>query len=67
VFDVEKDQTELDLMDQLSREKPEVLEDSKSFVQHLQMLFDRYKQGGVLGIPQQGAYERVSSENSSRV
>jgi hypothetical protein len=70
VFDVEKDQTELDLMDQLSREKPEVLEDSKSFVEHLQMLYDRYKQGGVLGVPQQGAYQRVSvvcSDNSSRV
>ena len=59
VFDVEKDQTELDLMDQLSREKPEVLEDSKSFVEHLQALYDRYRQGVALAPPQQGVYQRV--------
>lgn len=56
VFDVERDQAELDLMDQLGRNKPEVLEDSQTFVQHLQGLFDRYKQGfSVCG----GAYNRV--------
>lgn len=57
VFDVDKDQAELDLMDQLEREKPEVLEDSKSFVQHLQGLYDRYKQGMLV---HGGAYSRVA-------
>ena len=56
VFDVDKDQAELDLMDQLEREKPEILEDSKSFVQHLQGLYDRYKQGVLV---HGGAYSRV--------
>ncbi len=60
VFDVEREQAELDLLDQLGRNKPEVLEDSRTFVQHLQGLFDRYKQGfSVHG----GAYSRVSTHS----
>ena len=60
VFDVERDQAEIDLMDQLNRNKPEVLEDSRTFVQHLQGLFDRYKQG--FASSQRGAYNRVCTQ-----
>lgn len=62
VFDVESDQVELDLMDQLGRTKPEVLDDSTTFVKHLQILFDRYRQGFC---PTKGAYTRVSPAHSA--
>jgi hypothetical protein len=61
VFDVELDQAELDLMDQLGRNKPEVLEDPKTFVQHLQGLYDRYKQG--FSVPCGKGYDRVSTSS----
>ena len=55
IFDVESDQVELDLMEQLGRTKPEVLDDPVTFVKHLQSLFDRYRQG----FCPKGAYTRV--------
>ena len=61
VFDVELDQAELDLMDELGRNKPEVLEDPKTFVQHLQGLYDRYKQG--FCTPYGKGYDRVSTRS----
>ena len=64
VFDVERDQAEIDLMDQLNRNKPEVLEDSRTFVQHLQGLFDRYKQG--FASSQRGVYNRVCTQITPR-
>jgi hypothetical protein len=43
VFDAEADQAELDLLEQVDRNRPELLEDPKSFIQHLQSLVSRYK------------------------
>ena len=43
VFDAEADQAELDLMEQVEKAKPEILDDPKSFVQHLQNLVSRYR------------------------
>jgi hypothetical protein len=42
VFDAEEDQEELDLLEKMDRTRPELLADSKSFVQHLQDLLSRY-------------------------
>ena len=63
IFDVESDQVELDLMEQLGRTKPEVLDDSVTFVKHLQSLFDRYRQG----FCPKGAYTRVCPAASRRL
>lgn len=58
VFDVERDQAELDLLDELGKNKPEIMDDSGAFVQHLRGLFDRYK----LGFPARGGvYNRVDT------
>lgn len=43
VFDVEPDQEELDLLAQMNRSRPALLEDPLAFVGHLQALFHRYK------------------------
>jgi hypothetical protein len=43
VFDAEADQAELDLMEEVDRGNPQILEDPTSFVQHLQSLLSRYK------------------------
>ena len=43
VFDAESDQEELDLLEQMDRSRPSILEDPKSFVQHLQGLLGRYQ------------------------
>lgn len=43
VFDVEADQDELDLVAQMNKTRPGLLEDPLSFVAHLQALFHRYK------------------------
>lgn len=42
VFDAETDQEELDLLEQMDRNRPQMLDDPKSFVQHLQSLIGRY-------------------------
>jgi len=58
VFDVEEDQVELDLIEQLGKKNPGVLEDQTglTFIQHLQGLFDRYKWWR----SPSGAYSRVA-------
>jgi hypothetical protein len=56
-LDTEVDQLELDLLDQVGRNKPGLLEDQQSFVQHLLQLMERYKRGGAGG----GGYARVST------
>ena len=43
VFDVEADQDELDLVAQMNKTRPALLDDPLSFVEHLQTLFHRYK------------------------
>jgi hypothetical protein len=43
VFDAEADQAELDLMEEVDKSHPRVMEDPTSFVQHLQSLLSRYK------------------------
>jgi hypothetical protein len=43
VFDVEADQDELDLVAQMNKTRPALLEDPLCFVEHLQALFHRYK------------------------
>lgn len=42
VFDAEENQEELDLLERMDRSRPEMLEDPKTFVQHLQNLLSRY-------------------------
>jgi hypothetical protein len=42
-FDAEADQAELDLMEEVDKQHPEAMADSRSFVSHLGTLFDRYK------------------------
>jgi hypothetical protein len=54
LLDTEADQLELDLLDQVGRDKPELLDDQQSFVQHLLQLMERYKRGG-------DGYARVST------
>ncbi len=43
VFDAETDQAELDLMEQVDRNNPKMLDDPTSFVQHIQRIMFRYK------------------------
>lgn len=43
LLDAEADQVELDLLDQVGREKPSLMEDQQCFLQHLQSLLERYK------------------------
>lgn len=42
-LDSEADQVELDLLDQVGRQKPSLLEDQQSFIAHLQSLLERYR------------------------
>ena len=60
VFDAESDQEELDLLEQLDRSRPNILEDPKSFVQHLQSLLGRYQTYA-------SGYSRVSTTSSAVV
>ena len=43
VFDAEADQAELDLLEEVDKSNPQILEDPTSFVQHLQSLLSRYR------------------------
>ena len=56
ILDTEANQVELDLLDQVGRHKPALLDDQQGFIQHLQSLMDRYKRqrGGP-------SYARVST------
>ena len=42
-LDTEADQVELDLMDQVGRHKPGLMEDDQSFLCHIQSLLERYR------------------------
>lgn len=43
VFDAETDQAEMDLMEEVDKQHPGVMADSKTFAHHFNTLFDRYK------------------------
>jgi hypothetical protein len=58
VFDAETDQEELDLLEQMDRNRPQMLEDPKSFIQHLQSLIGRYH-------TYSSGYSRVSSNDET--
>ncbi len=45
LLDAEADQLELDLLDQVGRHKPALMEDQQTFLKHLQSLLERYKRG----------------------
>jgi hypothetical protein len=45
VFDAEQDQAELDFIDALNKDHPEVMADYPSFARYLQGLYDRYTRG----------------------
>ena len=64
VFDVEEDQVELDLIEQMGKKNPDVLEDATglTFIQHLQGVFHRYRWWQ----SPSGAYSRVAVCPSSR-
>lgn len=56
LLDAESDQVELDLLEQIGRQKPGILDDQQCLLQHLQSLLERYRRG------REGpAYSRVSS------
>jgi hypothetical protein len=52
VLDTEANQVELDLLDQVGRDKPGLMDDQQGFVQHLLGLIERYRW-------RRGAYARV--------
>lgn len=53
LLDTDAEQVELDLLDQVGRTRPELLEDQQTFVQHLLSLVERYSKGS--------GYARVST------
>jgi hypothetical protein len=57
-LDAEVNQLELDLIDQVGKHKPGIMDDQQSFVNHLQSLLERYRKGS----GPQGTYASVSSE-----
>lgn len=42
VLDSESEQAELDLLDQVNRQNPSLLNDQQSFIKHIQSLLERY-------------------------
>lgn len=56
LLDSEADQAELDLLDQVGRQNPGLLEDQQSFLAHLQSLLERYRRRC-----HGPSYERVST------
>lgn len=46
LLDTDADQVELDLLDQVGRTRPGLLDDDQTFVQHLLGLAERYRRGG---------------------
>ena len=58
VLDTEANQVELDLLDQVGRDKPGLLADQQSFVQHLISLMERYRWRRGSGV-----YSRVASDS----
>lgn len=53
LLDTDAEQVELDLLDQVGRTRPELLDDQQTFVKHLLSLVERYSRGG--------GYARVST------
>ena len=51
LLDTEGDQLELDLLDQVGRAKPALMEDQETFIQHLLNLLERYKHSGYSRVP----------------
>ena len=56
LLDNDADQAELDLLDQMGRQNPGIMDDQQTFVQHLLGLVERYKGGG---------YARVSTRETT--
>lgn len=56
VLDTEANQVELDLLDQVGRDKPGLMDDQQGFVQHLLGLIERYRW-------RRGAYARVDQSS----
>lgn len=56
LLDNDADQAELDLLDQMGRRNPGIMDDQQTFVQHLLGLVERYKGGG---------YARVSTRETT--
>ncbi len=54
LLDTDAELVELDLLDQVGRTRPELLDDQQTFVQHLLNLMERYRRGG--------GYERVPTQ-----
>jgi hypothetical protein len=46
-LDSDADQVELDLLDQVERHKPGIIEDDEGFMQHIQKLLTRYRRQSV--------------------
>lgn len=46
LLDTDAEQVELDLLDQVGRTRPELLEDQQTLVRHLLSLVERYSRGG---------------------
>ena len=59
LLDSEADQAELDLLDQVGRQNPGLLEDQQGFLAHLQSLLERYRRRC-----HGPSYERVSTASS---
>lgn len=55
LLDTDADLVELDLLDQMGRTRPDLLDDQQTFVQHLLSLMERYRRGG--------GYARVSTQS----
>ena len=51
LLDAEADQVELDLLDEVGRRKPGIMDDEQGFVRHILSLLDRYRHGGYARVP----------------
>jgi hypothetical protein len=51
LLDTDGDQLELDLLDQVGRSKPGLMEDQQTFIQHLLGLMERYRNSGYSRVP----------------
>jgi hypothetical protein len=51
ILDTDGDQLELDLLDQVGRSKPGLMEDQQTFIQHLLGLLERYRHSGYSRVP----------------
>jgi hypothetical protein len=51
ILDTDGDQLELDLLDQVGRSNPGLMEDQQTFIQHLVGLLERYRHSGYSRVP----------------